>query len=192
MIEIFKDIKDFEGKYQVSNLGNVLSLNYNHTGKPKLISLVEDKKGYLVVKLYKNGKKMCKVHRLVAEAFLSNPLNKPYINHKIEGDEGKKINIVYINEDGSIDEEKSTIEWVTPKENSNYGTCIQRRAKNQTNRNKSKKVLQFSLSGEFIREWPSTSECGRNGFNYGHVCSCCNGKLKTHKGYIWKYKKEVV
>ena len=53
----------------------------------------------------------------------------------------------------------------------------------------SKKVLQFTLNGEFIREWPSISECGRNGFNIGAIWSCCNGKLKTHKGYIWKYKE---
>ena len=189
MEEIYKDIKDLEGLYQVSNFGQILSLNYNRTGKPRLMKTGKNKKGYLQVGLYKDGKrKMFRVNRLVAEAFLPNPLNKPYINHKIEGDEGKKINIVYINEDGSIDEEKSTIEWVTAKENINYGTCIQRRVKNQTNRNKSKKVLQFSLSGEFIREWPSTAECGRNGFNRGHVSSCCNGKLKTHKGFRWKYK----
>lgn len=193
MIEIFKDIKDLEGLYQVSNFGKILSLNYNGTSKPRLMKTVKNKYGYLVVKLFKDRKpKMFRVHRLVAEAFLPNPLNKPYINHKIEGDEGKKINIVYINEDGSIDEENSTIEWVTAKENINYGTCIQRRVKNQTNRNKSKTVLQFTLDGEFIREWPSTRECERNGFNKGHVSSCCNGKRKSHKGFRWEYKKEVV
>ena len=51
----------------------------------------------------------------------------------------------------------------------------------------SKKVLQFTLNGEFIREWPSISECGRNGFSTGAIWSCCNGKLKTHKGFKWCY-----
>ena len=52
----------------------------------------------------------------------------------------------------------------------------------------SKKVLQFSLTGEFIKEWSSTQECGRNGFNFRSVSDCCLGKQKTHQGYIWKYK----
>ena len=189
MIEIFKDIKGYEGLYQVSNLGNFMSLNYNGTGKPRLMKTTKNKYGYLVIKLFKDRKpKMCRVHRLVAEAFLPNPDIKPFINHKIEGDEGKKTNIVYLNEDGTVDEEKSTIEWVTAKENSNYGTCIQRRAKTQTNRNKSKKVLQFTLDGEFIREWPSTMECKRNRFNSGHVSSYCLGKRKSHKSFLWRYK----
>ena len=56
----------------------------------------------------------------------------------------------------------------------------------------SKKVLQFTLDGEFVREWPSTRECGRNGFDSGAVGKCCQGKLKQYKGFRWEYKKEVV
>lgn len=52
----------------------------------------------------------------------------------------------------------------------------------------SKQVYQFTLEGKLVREWPSTAEVGRNGFNQGHVASCCNGKLKTHKGYKWSYE----
>ena len=51
----------------------------------------------------------------------------------------------------------------------------------------SKIVLQFTLDGEFIREWPSTAECERNGFNHQLVSACCNGKRKTHKGFRWEY-----
>ena len=51
----------------------------------------------------------------------------------------------------------------------------------------SKKVLQFTLDGEFVREWESTQECGRNGFNQGHVAECCRGERKSHKGFIFKY-----
>ena len=60
--------------------------------------------------------------------------------------------------------------------------------KKMRNDKRSKKVLQFTLSGEFIREWPSVMECGRNGFDKSHVAACCNGKQKSHKGFIFKYK----
>ena len=54
----------------------------------------------------------------------------------------------------------------------------------------SKKVLQFTLNGEFIREWPSTAECERNGFDSSFVSSCCRGKYKSAYGYIWRYKED--
>ena len=169
--------------FKVSNLGRLINLNYYNTGEPKMMEPFDDSNGYLYVNLSKNGKqKKFLVHRLVAEAFIPNPNSKPYINHKIEGDEGKKINMVFFNEDGTVDEERSTIEWVTPKENSNYGTCIERSAKTR-----SKKVLQFTLDGEFIREWESINECGRNGFSQGNVSACCRGERKTHKGFKWCY-----
>ena len=165
--------------YQVSNLGRMINLNYRGTGKAKLMKLSDNGHGYLVVGLLKNEETdIILVHRLVAETFLPNPDGKPCINHKIEGDEGKKINMVFFNEDGTIDEEKSTIEWATYEENNNYGTHIEKL---------SKKVLQFTLTGEFIREWPSIMECGRNGFDQGAVSRCCNGKRKTHKGFKWCY-----
>ena len=113
----------YEGLYKVSNLGRILSLNYRNTGKAELLNPGKDKDGYLQVVLSKNREtKTCKVHRLIAETFLPNPEGKPCVNHKIEGDEGKKINMVIFNEDGTINKEKTTIEWVTVKENSNYGT----------------------------------------------------------------------
>ena len=176
-------------KYQVSNLGRVLNLNYYNTGKAKLMKPFGNGNGYLYVNLSKNREyKKCLVHRLIAETFLPNPENKPCINHKIEGDEGKKINMVFFNEDGSVNEEKSTIEWATYEENNNYETRNERASKALTNGKKSKKVLQLSLDGEFIREWPSTMECHRNGFNQGNVAACCNGKKPQYKGFLWRYK----
>ena len=174
--------------FKVSNLGRVINLNYRGTGKAKLAKLNERKDGYLQVTLSKNGKQdTCIVHRLVAETFLPNPLNKPCINHKIEGDEGKTMNFVFFNEDGTVDEKRSTIEWATYEENNKYGTRIERVAKKTTNGKKSKKVLQFTLDGKFVREWPSVMECSRNGFNQGAVWGCCNGKLPHYKGFKWQY-----
>ena len=189
--EIWKNVVIKGEKYerfQVSNLGRVMNLNYYNTGKAKLIEPFDDVNGYLCVNLYKNKEtKNCYVHRLVAEAFLPNLLNKPCVNHKIEGDEGKTMNMVFFNEDETIDYEKTTIEWVTYKENNDYGTRTERSAKSQINGKTSKKVLQFTLDGEFIREWPSTHECERNGFNRGNIVSCCNGKLPHYKGFRWEY-----
>ena len=176
----------YEGLYKVSNLGRILSLNYNKTGKAKLRTPVEDKDGYFTVQLSKNGKrKTCKVHRLVAETFLYNPENLPEVNHK---DEDKTNNFVFLNEDGSINKEKSNLEWKTHRDNINHGTHNERSAKTRTNGKQSKPVLQLTLDGELIREWPSIMECARNGFNQSHVCLCCNGKQKTYKGFKWCYK----
>ena len=185
----------YEGLYKVSNLGRILSLNYRNTGKADLMTPFENTKGYLKVQLSKNGEyKQCYVHRLIAETFLENPENKPCINHKIEGDEGKKINMVIFNEDGTINEERTTIEWATYEENNNYATRNERAgkaiSKANTNGKLSKKVLQFTLDDEFVREWPSLAECGRNGFCQGHVSRCCQDKRKSHKGFKWCYAEE--
>ena len=171
MIETYKDIKNYEGKYQVSNLGQIMSLNYRNTGKHKLMSPVEDKDGYFRVCLYKDEKrKSFHIHRLVAEHFLPNPDNLPQVNHR---DENKQNN--------SVD----NLEWCSNEYNVNYGKRNQKCAKAL-----SKTVLQFSKSGEFIREWESINECRRNGFNQGNICKCCNGKLKSSFGYIWRYKED--
>jgi hypothetical protein len=96
--------------------------------------------------------------------------------------------MVIFNEDGTINKERTTIEWCTPKENNDYGTRTERVAKAMTNGKLSKRVLQLSLSGELIKEWPSINECGRNGFNLGAIWSCCNGKKSQYKGFLWMYK----
>ena len=98
--EIWRDIVDYENKYQVSNFARVKSFC---KGKVKLLKLDVDNKGYLRVGLYKNGKqKMCLVHILVAKAFIPNPDNKPCVNH-IDGNK----------QNNSIE----NLEWVTSSEN---------------------------------------------------------------------------
>ena len=179
---VYDDIV-YEGLYKVSNLGRILSLNYRNTGKAELMNPSENTKGYFFVHLRKNGEtKTCLVNRLVAQTFIPNPENKPEVNHK---DENKTNNFVFLNEDGSVDKEKSNLEWNTPKENSNHGTRNERVAKAL-----SKRVIQLSLSGDLIREWESTQECGRNGFNQGNVSRCCNGKKPYYKGFRWMFAED--
>ena len=164
----------YEGLYKVSNWGRILSLDYRHTGKPGLMNPGENTDGYLRVNLHKNGEtNLCYVHRLIAETFLPNPENKPEVNHI---DEDKTNNRV------------ENLEWKNHRDNCNHGTRNERIGKTSTNGKLSKKVLQLSLSGELIREWESTQECGRNGFNQGAVAACCRGEQKTHKGFRFMYK----
>ena len=164
--ELCKDIKDYEGHYQVSNLSRVKSIKF---GKERILKPVTDRHGYLLVGLWKNNKqKTYKVHRLVAEAFIPNPNNLPQVNHKDENPLNNNVN---------------NLEWCNSKYNCNFGTRIERISKRR-----SKTVLQYDLEGNFIREWKSSAECGRNGFNQGHVAACCQGKLKKHKDSIWRYK----
>ena len=176
-MEIWKDIEGYEGLYQISNFGRVRSLNYRGTGQTKVLSPGEGGRGYLLVNLCKNGKtKKYQVHRLVAEAFIPNWFDDPQVNHI---DEDKTNNRV------------ENLEWCSAKYNINYGTHNKRVFEKTTNGKLSKPVLQFTKTGEFVREWPSISEAERNGFNNGHIASCCRGERQTHKGYVWKYKEVV-
>ena len=114
--------------YQVSNFGQILSLNYRGTGKPKLLKPNKNKQGYLLVKLYKDGKrKNYKVHRLVVESFLPNPNNFPCVNHK---DENKENNFVGTPEN---DYKDGNLEWCTHEYNNNYGTHNERMIKTYPN-----------------------------------------------------------
>ena len=112
MKEEWRDIKGYEGLYQISNLGRVKSLardtNNQYCKVDKIIKANPNKWGYLNVNLYKKGKgKPFKVHRLVALHFIENPENLPEVNHK---DENKSNNCV------------DNLEWCTSKDNCNHGT----------------------------------------------------------------------
>ncbi len=185
-IEIWTQIEGFE-KFELSNLGRVKNTNWNRTGKV-VITEGSPNSGDYNTFTAQNGKekKTLYIHRLVGEYYLPNPLNLPCINHKVEGPEGKKLNKVIYNEDMTINYDLTTIEWCDPTYNNNYGTHKERAAETQ-----SKPVLQYTKDGEFVREWPSTAECGRNGFDQGNVAACCRGVKKSHKGYVWKYKGEA-
>lgn len=175
-MEKWVDIKGFEGLYQVSNYGRVKSMNYNSTGKEKIMSGNVDKYGYRKVTLTNNKKKYSKmVHRLVADAFIPNPSNLPSVNHK---DEVKTNNFV------------ENLEWCTVSYNNSYGKRLERLSKTKTNGKTSKKVYQYTIDGVLIKVWDSANECGRNGFRTSHVSACCLRKphSNTHKGYKWSYE----
>ena len=165
--EIWRTINGYEGQYQVSDKGRVRSLKF---GKERILKPVRMPNGYLQVSIYKNGEiKRCLVHRLVAQTFIPNPYNLPEVNHK---DENKENNSVH------------NLEWCSSKYNVNFGTRTQRQSEKLSN-----PVLQYTKSGEFVREWKSTRDVQRNlGYSNGNISSCCNGKLKSAYSFIWKYK----
>ena len=183
--EYWKPVVGYEGLYEVSNWGRVKSLkklvkSHNKWGEcyitinEKILKKRIDKYGYERVMLYKHGKsKLKQVHRLVAEAFIDNPDNLPQVNHK---DEDKLNNNV------------DNLEFCSVLYNNTYNERHKKIAEKNINGKKSKPVLQYDLEGNFIKEWKSVAECGRNGYNYGNVAACCRGELKTYKGFIWRYK----
>ena len=172
MSEVWKDIEGYEGLYQVSNWGRVKSLKF---GKERILKPEKNRNGYLVVNLYKNGKrKHFKIHRLVAEAFVSNPDNLPCVNHADED----KTNNFYGN-----------LEFCSYQYNNNFGTRNERASKTKTNGKHSKPVQGLNpKTGKVVVEFPSVMEAERNGYYQGAVSACCRGERKTHHGLFWQYK----
>lgn len=179
-IEIWKDIPDYPG-YQASTLGNIRSLNYMGRGYIKEIKASKSgpKRGYLSVSLRKSGKTYRRnVHRLVATTFIPNPYNLPEINHKDENGLNNSIN---------------NLEWCDRLYNLSYGSRVQKFIDA-----KSKPILQYDLSGNFIKEWKSQTEISRVlKVDLGSLQHCLAGYrikkgkhfiVKSYHGYIWKYK----
>lgn len=175
--EIWKDIKDYEGLYQVSNLGRVKRLAHkrcdrNQMLKERIVKTVIPKKDwYPYLSLCKNGaRKNHFIHRLVAEAFIPNTHNFPCINH-IDGN--KKNNAI------------SNLEWCTFSHNNREACRL------GLNKGTSKITLQFDKNGNFIKEWCSTRKAEQTlKISNGKVSWCCIGKRKTAGGYKWRYKEE--
>lgn len=161
-MEQWRDVVGYEGLYRVSNYGNVFSVR-----KDRLLKTETTNKGYLRVCLRKDGKeKHLKVHRLVANAFIPNPNNYPQVNHK---DEVKTNNCAF------------NLEWCTNDYNAHYGTRNERVAKA-----KSKPVCQYK-DGVLVHVYPSMTEAARHGYYNSGINDCCRGKIKTHKGYEWRW-----
>ena len=186
-IEIWKDIKGYEGFYQVSNLGRVRSLErdkflpdgtfHSHLEEKILVPNL-DGAGYPNVSLCKNGKsKTMNVHRLVAMAFIPNPENKPQVNHK---DEVKTNNVV------------ENLEWCDASFNINYGTRNERSVQNRRsyklgNHPNAKPVFCVELNKKFDCITSAGEELG---IDRRYVGKACIGKTKTAGGFHWRYADE--
>lgn len=137
--------------------------------------------GYLTVTLtLDHGRKFCLVHRLVAEAFIPNPLDKPEVNHK----DGDKTNNVYTN-----------LEWVTESENSLHAYATGLRTPNRGQLGKvneqcvhSRPVIRMDMQGVFLERFPSMAEAKRQGYSQGNISSVIAGKRASHKGCLWAFQ----
>lgn len=177
--EYWIDVEGYDGTLQISNFGRVKSYHKNKNGIILKCNII--KGGYKRVHVRYNGTdKKILVHRLVAEAFLPNQNNYPIINHK---DENPSNNLVWVNDDGSVDLEKSNLEWCDNKYNINYGTAIQRKADKL-----SKEVEQYTMDGVFVRKFKSTKSVEKEiGVFSTSVAACCRGVNKSAGGFTWKY-----
>lgn len=190
-MEIWKDINGYEGYYQISNKGNVRSVDrfdgvHDRIGaviKPNLKS-----NGYLQVGLRKHNKrKWVGVHRLVAIHFIDNLENKPQVNH-IDGN--KQNNTV------------ENLEWVTAKENQQHAARIGLRddlpkgekhpayGKFGADSLSAKPVVRVDLVTGKTKLYKAKILAKDDGFDVTSISKCCHGKLKTHKGYKWYFAKD--
>ena len=160
--------------YEVYEDGRIWSYKTKKFLKPSTTN-----KGYQIVKLFDNeGKpKMFYLHRVVYESVSGAPIPE-------------NLQVNHISED-KTDCSFANLNLLTPKQNINWGTCIERRAKTQskanTNNPKRSKAVGAYRNGELVMSFPSTNEAQRQGFSQGSVAACCRGERKTHKGYTWKY-----
>ena len=184
--EIWKDIEGYEGMYQVSNMGNVKSLNYNHTGKEKILKVKKDRSGYLRVHFYKGAEnKWYLVHRLVATAFLENPEGYKEINHinEIKSDNraenlefcSRLYNLTYNGRAEKIGEKLK-------------GRKFSEEHKKKIAEKKNKPVFSVDKESGLIMWWKSAKEAERcTGIAKQSICNCLKGRQKSAGGFYWYY-----
>lgn len=188
--EIWKDIPGYNGRYQASNLGRIRSTDrtvLKNNGvlgpyKGKILRLFEGTGGYMYVAIAKEQNKFQarRLHRVIAETFIPNPLNLPQINH--------------INEDKK-DNRAENLEWCTGKYNTNYGHRAEKFAISMRNNiSLSKEVNQYDLEGNYIRSFPSAAEAARflnlNDVAAGRIGQCCRHLFKKGNsayGHLWEF-----
>lgn len=156
--------------YEVYEDGRIWSYKTKKFLKPTTLP-----NGYQVVTLYDNEgiKKMYKVHRIVYEAVSGEPIKE-------------NLEVNHISED-KTENFFANLELMSRKENINWGTGIERRAKANTNNPKRSKQVGAFKNDELVMVFPSTGEAQRAGFDKSNISRCCNGKLPHYKGYNWKY-----
>jgi uncharacterized FAD-dependent dehydrogenase len=172
--EMWKDIKDFEGLYQVSSLGNIKNIKTN-----RVFNGYIQNTGYPTVTL-KNKK--YSIHRLVALAFIDNPLQKPQVNHIDSDRTNNKV---------------ENLEWCTHSENMQHAfkvgamdNAIKKLIKNKI---RAKKVAQYDLSDNLIAIHKGsvdiTNKLKKEGIKISHrnVRKVCQGERHKAGGFVWKY-----
>ena len=172
--EEWRDIKGYEGKYQVSNLGNVKSLQYKRLGKARILIPYISNRGYYTVALSMNSKKAVRtIHRLVAETFVENIDDLPMVNH-VDGN--KKNN------------RADNLEWCTQKHNIEHA-WESGLAKKDNNR----VIYQFDLGMNFIKKYKSQTEASKEtGIKQSEISKCCNGLRNKAGDYIWCYDDRLL
>lgn len=168
MKEIWKDIEGYEGLYKISNLGRVKRVETDRILKP-----LKHTNEYSTVNLSKNGiVSNKKIHRLVSQAFIPNPENKPEVNHI---NENKTNNMV------------SNLEWSTRKENNNHGTRNERAGK-AISKSKSIPIIATNLKTGESQEFYGTNECARQlGLHQSSITEVLKDKRNHTGGYTFKY-----
>ena len=163
-MEIWKSVKDYEGYYEVSNKGRIKSLTSNKTLSPQNNGV-----GYLKVELWKDksGKKKY-IHRLVAEAFLPNPLNRTEVNHKDSNPANNTI---------------ENLEWVSSSENTKHAVY---KGALKAWGNKSKAVEAINIESGMVLRFATISEAER-AIGTRHITDVLKGKRKQCKGYTFRY-----
>ena len=180
--EEWRPVVGYEGLYEVSNTGQVRSLDkFDSLGvfwEGKLLSKLKVR-GYFMVKLRKDGiQKMCSVHRLVAQAFIPNPLDLPQVNHR---DENKLNNRV------------DNLEWCTAKYNMNYGTARERTINTKIKKGYVKEENVGLSKKEYKKKWNKEHKCYNSDYykKWRENNNDYHKKwLESHPGYMDKYKKK--
>ncbi|MEK3678854.1 NUMOD4 domain-containing protein [Lactobacillus crispatus] len=166
--ENWKKITQLENRYEISNYGRI-----RNTRTLQVLKAQISNSGYLRICLrtQQGKKRQFSIHRLVAKYFVPNPMHKPEVNHK---DENRLNNSVF------------NLEWVTQKENVNYGTGIERQRTQLF-----KPVIQLSISNKYIAFYPSLKAAAKTvKCNSSQIWRVANGQRKTAHGYKWKYAED--